>query len=222
MRFMEQLKISLVSLLGYWIIYAVGATLRWHVENLQVLESVQNSGKRLILSFWHGRIFMASYFFRKRGIVVMTSRNRDGEYIARVIRRLGYGVARGSDTRGARGATIEILRALREGKDGGLTMDGPRGPRYMAKPGAVYIARKSGCPVVPFNISVEKKWIVNSWDRFQIPRPFSRAVVLIGEPVFVDAAAGKSEIRAAEAKIQRSLEELRYRGDCWWGGAPDT
>jgi lysophospholipid acyltransferase (LPLAT)-like uncharacterized protein len=222
LSFLERIKIHLVSMIGYWTISAIGRTLRWHVENWQVLESVRNSGKNPILAFWHGRIFMASYYFRGREIVVMISQNRDGEYIARVIRRLGYGVARGSSTRGSHGATAEILRALKNGREGGIAMDGPRGPRYIAKPGAAYIARKSGCPVVPFNISVEKKWILNSWDHFQIPRPFSRAVVLIGDPIPVDFSAAKDEIRVIEGKIQHCLDELRDRGDRWWGGEPDA
>ncbi len=175
----------------------------------------------MILTFWHGRIFMATYYFRKRGIVVMSSRNRDGEYIARVIEQFGYRAARGSSSRGSRGATIECLRAIQNGRDLGITIDGPRGPRYVAKPGAAYLARKSGNPVVPFNISVEKKWVMRSWDHFQIPRPFSRAIVLIGNPIYVDANATEEQMDAVEIQIQRSLDNLRDRSDSWWGGEPD-
>jgi hypothetical protein len=207
--------------LGYWAICLVGSTLRWEVKGWQNLEDIWNSGRRLILAFWHGRIFMATYYFRNRGIVVMTSRNRDGEYIARVIQRFGYGVARGSSTRGSHGATVETLRALQAGKDAGFTMDGPRGPRYVAKPGAAYIARKSGYPVVPFVVSVDKKWILRSWDHFQVPKPFSRAVILIGSPIYVEPGAGREEMKAIEKQIQNSLDELRDRGDTWWGGTPD-
>jgi len=103
----------------------------------------------------------------------------------------------------------------------GFTMDGPQGPRYVAKPGAAYIARKSGHPVVPFIVSAEKKWVMSSWDHFQVPKPFSRAVVLIGTPIYVEPDAGKEEMESVEAQIQNSLDELRNRGDAWWGGAPD-
>jgi hypothetical protein len=112
------------------------------------------------------------------------------------------------------------MRAMRNGKDVGLAMDGPRGPRYVAKRGSVYLARKSGNPVVPFSLSVEKKWVMRSWDQFQIPKPFSRAVVLIGNPVYVSADAVEAEIRLAEEQIQHSLEELRDRGDSWWDRVP--
>jgi lysophospholipid acyltransferase (LPLAT)-like uncharacterized protein len=159
---------------------------------------------------------MATYFFRNRGIVVLTSQNRDGEYIAQVIQRFGYGVARGSSTRGSHRAAVEALRALKNGNDVGIAMDGPRGPRYVAKRGAAYLARKSGHPVVPFSVSVEKKWAVRSWDQFQIPKPFSRAIVLIGKPIFIDSGASEPEVSVIEEQIQNSLDELRDRGDNWW------
>ncbi len=221
MSVLDRLKISLVSILGYWIIYIVCRTLRWKFADLQILASVRGTGSGLILAFWHGRILGATYCFRNQGIVVMTSQNRDGEYIARVIQRFGYGVARGSSTRGSHGATAEILRALKNGKDVGLTMDGPRGPRYIAKKGAAFIARKSGSPVLPFNVSVEKKWVMRSWDHFQIPRPFSRAVVLIGNPIYVDKESTDQEMQSCEAQIQQSLDELRDRGDSWWDLEPN-
>lgn len=217
----RRLKVSLVSTLGYWIIRIIGKSLRWQAVHWDALESVHKRGKRLILAFWHGRIFTASYYFRRRGIVVMTSRNRDGEFIARVIQRLGYEAARGSSSRGSLGAALEALRALKNGKDIGFTMDGPRGPRYVAKPGAAFMAWKSGNPVVPFHVAAEKKWTLRSWDHFQIPRPFSRALVLIGDPIYIDPATRKEEIAAYEARIQHELDALRDRGDRWWGQEPD-
>ncbi len=217
----NRLKISLVSGLGYWVIRVIGSTLRWEVRGWQKLEEVYRSGKRPILTFWHGRTFLASYYFRHRGIVVMISQNRDGEYIARVIRRFGYGVARGSSTRGSVRATVEIVRALKGNRDVGLAIDGPRGPRYVAKPGAAYVALKTGNPVVPFCISAERKWVMRSWDQFIIPKPFSRALVLIGDPIYVRADATEEEMRNAEEQIQHSLDYLRDRGDSYWGSEPD-
>jgi lysophospholipid acyltransferase (LPLAT)-like uncharacterized protein len=208
-------------MLGYWTIRIVCSTLRWEIHGWQNMEAISEAGKQRIYTFWHGRIFTATYFFRRRGIVVMTSQNRDGDYIARVIQRFGYGTARGSSSRGSHGATVEILRALRMGKDVALTIDGPRGPRYIAKPGAAYLAFKSGNPILPFCISADKKWVMRSWDHFQAPKPFSRVVVLIGKPIYVDPSAGKEEMQIMETQIQHSLEDLRERSDSWWGAAPD-
>ena len=218
---LDRCKIGLISALGYLAIRTICSTLRWEVRGWHHLEAIRNSGKKLIMAFWHGRIFMATYHFRNWGIVVMTSQNRDGEYIARVIQRFGYGVARGSSTRGSRGATVEVLRALKAGRDVGFTMDGPQGPRYVAKPGAAFIARKSGNPVMPFSVSVDRKWVMRSWDHFQVPKPFSRAVLLIGEPIYVEENITRDEIHFIEERIQHSLDELRDRGDSWWGGNPD-
>jgi hypothetical protein len=221
LRFMDRLRFGAISFLGYWVIRIIGATIRWEVRGWPYLESVYAGGKRAILAFWHGRIFMATYFFRRRGIVVMISRNRDGEYIARVIRRFGYGVARGSSSRGGRGAILEILRSLSAGKDAGIAMDGPRGPRYLCKSGAAYVAMKSGNPVVPFNISAQKKWVLGSWDHFMIPRPFSRALVSIGAPIEFPADLSEQEMELLESRIEDSLKRLKDEGDSHWGGEPD-
>jgi lysophospholipid acyltransferase (LPLAT)-like uncharacterized protein len=220
-RLSDRLKISLVSTLGYWIIRIVCGSLRWEKIDWGHLESIHKAGRRSIVAFWHGRIFPGTYAFRNRGIVVMTSRNRDGDYIAGVIQRFGYEAARGSSTRGGRAAIQEMLRLMKQNRDLGFTVDGPLGPRYVAKPGAAYVARKTGNAVLPFSVSVEKKWVMRSWDHFIVPKPFSRAFLLIGAPIYVDANATKEEIAEAEAEIQRSLEELRDRTDTHWGGDPD-
>ena len=206
---MRRMKTRVISLLGYWIILGVGKTLRWRLKGWERLESVYRAGKNPIMVFWHGRIFMASYYFRNRGIVVMTSRHRDGDYIAGVIRRLGYGAARGSSSRGSFGAAREALDALRNGKDIGFAIDGPRGPRYVAKRGPTYIAWKSGHPILPFNVSVKKKWELKSWDRFQIPKPFSSALVEISEPIYVDADVPKERLVEYDRLVQEALDELR-------------
>jgi lysophospholipid acyltransferase (LPLAT)-like uncharacterized protein len=219
--FKERLKLRSISSLGYWAIALIGKTLRWEVEGSEGEKAIHASGKRIIYVFWHGRIFLATYFFRKRGIVVMASNNKDGEYMARVIRRFGYGTARGSSSRGGRRALAEMVRGLRGQKDVAFTIDGPRGPRYQAKPGAAYLAWKTGCPVLPFCISAEKKWVLNSWDRFQVPKPFTRSLVLFGPPIHVAPGGSEEEIDHAQQQIQQSLDELRSRGELRWGVRED-
>ena len=207
-KIINRLKTLIISLFGYWVILGVCKTLRWRVTGWERLESVYGAGKNPIMVFWHGRIFMASYFFRNRGIVVMTSRHRDGDYIAEAIRRLGYETARGSSSRGSLGATREALEAARKGKDIGFAIDGPRGPRHVAKRGPTYIAWKSGHPILPFNVSVKRKWTLKSWDHFQIPRPFSAARVEIGEPIYIDADVQKERLAEFDARVQKALDEL--------------
>jgi lysophospholipid acyltransferase (LPLAT)-like uncharacterized protein len=216
LNLLDRFKISLVSGLGYWVIRLVGATLRWEIRESESLNSIRVTGKRLILTVWHNRIFAATFYLRNQGIVVMISQSRDGEYIARVIRRFGYKTVRGSSSQGSHRATVESLRVMREGRDVVLTVDGPRGPQYVAKPGAAYLAIKSGNPVVPFCVGVERKWVMGSWDHFQIPKPFSRAIFLAGSPIYVDEGATREQMQTVEAQIQRSLDELRDRSDSWW------
>ena len=213
---MNGLKIWFISLLGYWAIRVIGSTLRWQVEGQENLQAIRAAKKNAIFTFWHGRIFLGTYYFRNQGIVVMTSRNRDGEYIARVIRRFGYGAARGSSTRGGKRALVEMIREMRNNSDVAFTIDGPRGPRYVAKPGAVWLASKTGNAILPFHISPQRKWVLNSWDLFHIPKPFSRALLLMGNPIYVQADAGEAQLAESQQILQHSLEDLLRRGDSYW------
>lgn len=216
MSFLERVKTFFITEIGYWIILLMGRTLRWEVEGWGNLKAVHQKGRRFVGVFWHNRIFMTSYFFRNRNIVAMISQNRDGEYIARVGRRLGFGAARGSSSRGSRGAVVEMLRALQAKRDVFFTLDGPRGPRYIAKPGAAYVAGKSGSPILPFTISVEKKWVMASWDGFIVPRPFSSALVLIGPSIDVTADADAMEMERIREEIQHTMDSLCNEADSRW------
>jgi lysophospholipid acyltransferase (LPLAT)-like uncharacterized protein len=111
-----------------------------------------------------------------------------------------------------------MIHELRKKKDVAFTIDGPTGPRYVAKPGAVWIASKTGDAVFPFHLSPQKKWVLDSWDLFQIPKPFSKVLVLMGRPLYVEADAGEDELQAAQQRLQASLEELLERGDSHWVG----
>ncbi len=218
----HRLTVWFISTAAYWLICAVCCTLRWQVEGWEHHQGILSRGKRIIYVFWHGRILMGIYFFRKRSIVVMTSRSREGDYIARLLRLFGNGSARGSSSRGSRRALVEMIRELRRKRDVAFTIDGPRGPRYMAKPGAAWLAAKTGDAILPFNISCKERWVISSWDRFQIPKPFTRALVLIGEPIYVRHEATALELDEAQQEIQRSLDELRQRGDSHWGDRPES
>src|ERR671910_1603392 len=112
----------------------------------------------------------------------MTSRSFDGEYIARFIQRFGYGAVRGSSTRGGVGAVVEMARLMRAGCTTAFTIDGPKGPRYVAKMGAVLLAKKTGQPILPVTMALQRYWIAPTWDSFQVPKPFSRACVFVAEP----------------------------------------
>jgi lysophospholipid acyltransferase (LPLAT)-like uncharacterized protein len=212
---LEAARIGLLGWLGYVAIALVGRTVRWEDEGRDHLEAIRARGARTIFTFWHGRIFPATWYWRRRGIVVMTSLNYDGEIIARCIRRHGYDVARGSSSNAGFRALAEMVRAIRDGQDVAFTIDGPRGPRYIAKQGPVILARKTGAAILCFHIGLRRCIQLNSWDRFQIPLPFTRARVFIAPPIWIESAADEDRVRAVHARMQQVLDDLRIRGDHW-------
>ena len=146
----------------------------------------------------------------------MTSMNRDGEAIAQCIQRFGYGVARGSSSRGGFRALAEMAQAIRHRRDAAFTIDGPRGPRYVAKQGPVLLALKTGAAIFCFHISMQHKIQLNSWDEFQVPLPFTRAIVLKASPIWVPPGASEEDLRDLHKQMQTTLDDLRAKGDSWW------
>ena len=216
--FKERLTIRIADIAFYLMIRLICSTLRYESEDEQFLFDVETAGKHPILAFWHDRIFAGVYYFRDRGIAVLTSKSMDGEYIARFISRFGFGAIRGSSSRGGVRALVEMIRLMREGIPMAFTVDGPRGPRYEAKSGPVMLAKKTGNPIVPFVTECASYWQVRSWDRLQVPRPFARACVIFGEPIYVPDEGGEDEIEAKRGELQRSLDDLVRRGKAWREG----
>jgi lysophospholipid acyltransferase (LPLAT)-like uncharacterized protein len=206
--FRQRLAIRAADLAFYLLIRLIGSTVRFRVEGWENWEAASREGGLPIYAFWHDRIFLTLYFWQRRRIVVMTSRSFDGEYIARFIQRFGCGAVRGSSTRGGVGALVEMARLVRRGCPTAFTVDGPRGPRHEAKMGAVLLAKKTGQAVLPFAVNAERFWQVKSWDRLQIPKPFTRAVVRIAPPIRVAADADESTLAAARDELQRVLDEI--------------
>lgn len=205
----DRLMIRAASIMFYLLIRVIGSTLRWEVIGREHLDSVISRGHRPIFTFWHVCILSATWFWRKRGIVVMSSTSRDGAYTGRVIKRFGYGTVSGSSTRGGGRALADMAECLEKGFEVAFTIDGPRGPVYVAKPGAVTLARHTGQPILPFHIAASRYFEIPSWDRLQIPWPFSRAAAVIGEPIYVPRHATREEVGNKQTALQSSLERLR-------------
>lgn len=212
----QRLQIAAAARAGYWATWAIGRTLRWQVEGWEHWEAARAEGKGLIYTFWHREICAATWFWRKRGIIVMTSQNFDGEYIARIIRKHGYGAARGSSSRGAGRALVEMIQGLRGGRDAAFTIDGPRGPRFVAKQGSVLLAKATGAAILCFHIALDHACVFHkSWDQLQLPRPFSAAAVFIAAPLFVPARADAEEQAQRLGQVQSALEGLQAQGRAW-------
>ena len=203
-------RARVIAALGAPAIALLGRTYRWRVDGYHHYESVVASGKQPIFAFWHGRILPATLFWRDRGIIVITSENFDGEWIARIIRRFGYGTARGSSSRGAVRALVQLKRDMDRGKPSAFTIDGPRGPARVAQPGAVWLSGATGHPILPFHIEASRAWTARSWDATQVPVPFATVAVVIGEPIAVDGIV-PSTIAAERARLERELASLEPR-----------
>ena len=211
--FKERLLIRAADLAFFLAIKLIGRTVKFEIEGWENFEAASRGCKIPIYAFWHNRVFLSTYFWQRRAIVVMTSQSFDGEYIARFIQRFGYGAARGSSSRGATGAVVEMVRLMRAGCPTGFSIDGPRGPRHVAKMGAVLLAKKTGNPVLPFTIAADRFWKAKSWDRLEIPKPFTRATVFIGAPIEVADDADDTTLNAKRDELQASLDELERRAE---------
>lgn len=205
----QRIALWLITSLGYLAIRLIGPTL---CPTFTFEPGTENEPRThpAIYCFWHRCVFACGYLFRGHGIRVLTSRSYDGEYIARIIERLGFRAVRGSSSRGAVQSLRELQRELEQGEFVAFTIDGPRGPRYIAKPGPIHLARVTGAPIFCFYVAVERAWILNSWDAFIIPKPFSRVHCYVRSPISVAAEADHDE---SLARMQAELEEARNRAE---------
>ena len=207
----RRLQARLIPAVGYPFIAALGATFRWRSEGAEQYQRVLATGRQPIMAFWHGRILPATVYFQRRGIVVITSENFDGEWIAGIIERFGYGTARGSTSRGAVRALVQMKREMTAGKPAAFTVDGPRGPAKVAQPGAIWLAQATGNPIIPFHIESDRHWTANSWDRTQIPKPWSTVAIAIGEPLEITRGGDEPAIEAGRLALEDRLRALEAR-----------
>jgi lysophospholipid acyltransferase (LPLAT)-like uncharacterized protein len=210
-------QIPFIAAAVYSLIRLLGPTLRYEVLGWHHADNVHASGKRIIWAFWHRVIIPIVWWHRNRGVVVMNTTAFDGQWTRKVIEWLGFGTAQGSSSRGGLRGLAVMARRLEQGVDCAFTIDGPRGPRYVAKPGPVMLARKTGCPVMVFHIGVDRgKTFTNTWDHFLLPMPFARAVILFAPPMYVRADASPQQLEARHAEMQRELERVRDIAESWF------
>ena len=209
--------LPLLSALGSLVIRALHASLRVrHVHATHVDDT-----PHYILAFWHECVLMSLHSRWRAPTKVISSRSKDGEIVARIVARFGAETARGSSSRGGETALREILRDLRRGKNVALTPDGPKGPRREAKPGVVFVAQASGIPIVPFHFTAKRKRLLRSWDRHIVPKPFSKAIFIYGEPIFVPRDGDPEAWRATiESAMNALAEEAERDFDALWASAP--
>jgi lysophospholipid acyltransferase (LPLAT)-like uncharacterized protein len=213
----RRIQIPLIAAAVYSVIRLLGPTLRYEVMGWQHAERVYASKKQIIWAFWHRVIIPIVWWYRNHGVVIMNTTAFDGQWTRKVIEWLGFGTAQGSSSRGGLRGLAVMAKRLGEGVDCGFTIDGPRGPRYVAKPGPVILARKTGCPVMVFHIGVDRGiTFEKTWDHFLLPKPFARAVILFAPPIYVPPDANPEALEAKHAEMQRELERVRDIAESWF------
>jgi len=203
----QRVVLRIIIWTGYWIIRMIGPTLRVCISYEEGAQKTLDE-RPVVASFWHSCLIPATYIWRHFGIRVMSSNSYDGEYMGRIIHKFGFVAVKGSSSRNAVRALLGLRRALEDGWTVAFTLDGPRGPRRRVKPGPVALARSSGVALSMFHAAVEKAWVLNTWDRLMIPKPFSRVLVRFGKLIPVPADASVEDIERYTAELQSSLDRV--------------
>lgn len=198
---------------AFFLIKCLQWTMRIEELNGERIRGVWERGENAIGAFWHGRLLMTPLVYGGRGLKILISRHRDGELVSRTVHHFGLETVRGSSTRGGIAGIKGLARALQEGYDVAIAPDGPRGPRFKVQPGVMQLAKLSGIPVFPFTFSAFPRKVLQTWDRFIIPYPFSRGVFVWGEPISIDHAAGEKEVKAKTLLLEKRLQEITEVAD---------
>jgi lysophospholipid acyltransferase (LPLAT)-like uncharacterized protein len=218
---LRRAQIPLIAGAVYGVIRLLGPTLRYEVLGWHHAEAAHAARQRCIFAFWHRVIIPISWWARHRGIVVLNTTAFDGQWTRKVIEWLGFGTAQGSSSRGGLRGLVVMAERLAAGRDCAFTIDGPRGPRYVAKPGPVMLARKTGCPIVVFHVGVDRgRTFEKTWDHFLLPLPFARTVLLFAAPIYVPRDADPVTMEAKHQEMQKALEHVRDCAESWFTVSP--
>jgi len=195
---------NLVRYLGPMLIRLLIGSLRMKMIDRKYALKAKEEYGTVIYAFWHNRQLILAYAHRNEQAHILISQHKDGEYIALATKGLGYGAVRGSSTRGGLKAMRKLIKIV-EKYDVAFTPDGPRGPKEQLQNGVIYLALISKKPIIPISCSARKKWILNSWDNFIIPKPFTQAKIIYGKPIFVN---NRQEMEYKKQLLQKSLIDL--------------
>jgi lysophospholipid acyltransferase (LPLAT)-like uncharacterized protein len=204
---------KLFSYIGWALISIWSRTIRTHVVNRESRDRLRAEGKNLIYAFWHGRQFLLFHNHRNTGIVIPASESRDGDIQAGILKRFGFDVVRGSSKRKGDRALLGMVEGLRKGKNIALAVDGPRGPIYEVKQGITYLAGKLNKPIVPVSTSAKRYWILEKiWDKYMLPMPFTRGVIVYGEPIVVQGIQ-EEELESKRRELTDALNRVMNQAD---------
>ena len=218
----RRVQIPIIAAIVYSVIRTLGPTLRFETLGQKRIDAIWARKQPCIWAFWHRVILPIAWYGRNRGIVVMNTTAFDGQWTRKVIERLGFGTAQGSSSRGGLRGLQVMAKRIAEGVDCAFTIDGPRGPRYVAKVGPVLLARMTGAPITVFHIGVDRgKTIEKTWDHFLLPGLFARAVLIGAEPIYVPQDADAEMIKEKHEEMQKALERVRDIAEGWFALTED-
>src|SRR5208283_4885410 len=169
--------------------------------------------KPRIAAFWHFTYPSILYFYRDQGYLTIISRSRDGEFAARLVKKLGYNPFRGSPGKGGAAALKGMISAFRNGPGGGFVVDGSQGPAQVAQKGLLLLAMYSGCPIMPVSVAADRNWRFRTWDRTLLPKPFARVVFSWGPMIRVERGASSAEIEEYRLQLERTLNEITWQAE---------
>lgn len=216
---LDGVRFWLAGWVGWAVVRLLMATVRVEVVGgREHPESIAASGVPPILMSWHGHLLPLIHHHRNQGAVALASEHRDGEYITRVLGRLGFGAARGSSTRGGSRGLRELVKAARAGHPLAITPDGPKGPRHRVKGGALVAARLTGHPILPMVAAADRGWTLGSWDRFLIPKPFSHVRIVYAPPFRVPRDVDDDGLEQLAKELEREM--IRIGRLCEGVGGP--
>ena len=199
---------------GYWLLQVWARTLHYHIDDRAGVVG-KPAAENFIGSLWHNRLLVLPFILRRflpnRHGAALISASRDGDLLTDAIERFGYNVVRGSSSRMGATALLQLENILAGGGDVVITPDGPRGPAYELGQGIVFLAQKTGAAVVPINMEYSSCWRFKSWDRFILPRPFSKIQVIFGQPHRVAKTTTAEEFEIERARLQSAMMALVQR-----------
>jgi lysophospholipid acyltransferase (LPLAT)-like uncharacterized protein len=215
-RVLERLSLFFIPLFGWMLIQVMGRTWRFTTLRREEVENAHKEGRPLIYALWHGRMLPLIYLHRKRRVYALVSQHRDGELAARTAHLLGFGTVRGSSTRGGIKGFQDLLKKVTTGFDAVIMPDGPRGPARKVQQGVLRLAQLSGRPIIPITVSASRHYMLKSWDRFIIPKPFSRCVVVYGAPLSLPADASQDLIEEKRTELEECLNRITDEADAFF------
>lgn len=213
-EFRRKIEVRLFSFLAWSLIQLIGHTVRFQVKGYDNVLKLVDSGKGFILTVWHGRTMMPVYYCRHMGIWAITSLSKDGEIQTRTVGRLGYKTIRGSTGRGAIKAALAACKKLQDGGILAITPDGPKGPLHEVQEGIVFLAQRTGCPIIPIGVGARPRKLMNAWDEYALPLPFARCALIFGEPFHL---ADTQENQAHAETIKSILNNIQQEAQLMTG-----